>query len=192
MPRQPSLFEPEPESELPAGFRYDADILGERQQRELVERLSSLEVQPFQFQGWLGKRRVLAFGWKYDYTNLSFDPAPAIPEFLLPLRERAAAFAGLAADRLQQALVTEYQPGAGIGWHRDRPVFGDVVGISLLAPCMLRLRRATATGGWQRASVPLQARSAYLLRGPVRDEWEHSISPMASLRYSVTFRALRA
>ena len=87
-------------------------------------------------------------------------------------------------------LVTEYPPGATIGWHRDRPEFGDVVGISLLTPCVFRLRRRKGPG-WERASLTVDRRSAYLLRGSVRTDWEHSIPAVAALRYSITFRTLR-
>ena len=105
------------------------------------------------------------------------------------MRDSAADFAGLAPAELVHALVTEYTPGAAIGWHRDRPVFGDVIGISLASSCRFRLRRKQASG-WQRAALVLEPRSAYLLRGPVRREWEHSIPPAERLRYSVTFRSL--
>jgi alkylated DNA repair dioxygenase AlkB len=133
----------------------------------------------------------VSYGWRYDFAEEALRPAEAIPGFLLPLRARAAAFADLAPERLPHVLVTEYDAGAGIGWHRDKGVFGDVVGISLLAPCRFRLRRRRGDG-WERASVDAAPRSAYLLRGPSRTEWEHSIPPVDALRYSVTFRDLRA
>ena len=110
-----------------------------------------------------------------------------MPDFLLPLRERAAAFAQLPEAELRQALVTEYAPGAGIGWHRDKPMFGEVIGVSLLSPCNLRFRRA-APDGWERRSLNPAPRSAYLLQGPARNEWEHSIPGVKTQRYSVTFR----
>jgi alkylated DNA repair dioxygenase AlkB len=113
-----------------------------------------------------------------------------MPDFLLPLRERAAAFAGLQPSELQQVLLTEYQPGAPIGWHKDRSVFGDVVGISLLAACTFRFRRK-AGAAWERQSLELAPRSAYVLRDSARTEWEHSISPVTELRYSITFRNFR-
>ena len=106
-----------------------------------------------------------------------------MPDFLLPLRERAAAFAGLEPAALQQVLLTEYGPGAGIGWHKDRSVFGEVVGISLLSPCVFRLRRRTAAKprpAWERRSLTLAPRSAYLLSGPARTDWEHSIPEVES------------
>ncbi len=114
-----------------------------------------------------------------------------MPAWLLPLRERAAAFAGIAPPGLQQVLLSEYSPGAGIGWHRDKAVFGEVVGISLVSPCVFRLRRKSGSG-WERASIVAEPRSAYLLRGPARSEWEHSIPAVDSLRYSITFRNVRS
>jgi alkylated DNA repair dioxygenase AlkB len=113
-----------------------------------------------------------------------------IPPFLLTLRERAATFAGLAPPDLQQVLLTEYAPGAGIGWHRDRPVFAEVVGLSLLSRCVFRLRRKTGAT-WERTSLTLEPRSAYLLQGPSRTEWEHSIPAVEALRYSITFRSFK-
>src|ERR1051326_5280025 len=113
-----------------------------------------------------------------------------MPDFLRDLRETAARFAELPAARLQHVLVIEYGEGAGIGWHRDKPVFGDVVGLSLLSPCVFRLRRKVGPRRWERVSLTAQPRSAYVLRGPSRTEWEHSIPPVDALRYSVTFRNL--
>jgi alkylated DNA repair dioxygenase AlkB len=127
---------------------------------------------------------------RYDYNGGGIKTADPIPEFLAPLRDRAAAFAALPSEQLVAALVTEYKPGAAIGWHRDRPHYGDVIGVSLLAPCTFRLRRKR-DGGWDRASLRADPRSIYLMRGPSRDEWEHSIPAVEALRYSVTFRALR-
>src|SRR5690606_24325806 len=120
-----------------------------------------------------------------------FYKTDEIPDFLHPLRVRAAAFAGLAPLALEHVLLTEYAPGAGIGWHRDKPVFGEVVGVSLLAPCAFRLRRRRESG-WERAAFEAEPRSAYLLSGPARRDWEHSIAPMQRLRYSATFRTLAA
>ena len=132
----------------------------------------------------------MSFGWQYDFTHARLHRVEDMPEFLLSIRDRAAAFAGLAAGELQHVLLTEYGPGAPIGWHRDRGVFAEVVGISLLSPCTFRLRRK-AGEKWERASVVLGPRSAYLLAGPARTEWEHSIPPVEALRYSITFRNLR-
>ena len=176
---------------FPEGFRYRAELLSPADERALVEHVRALPFREFVFQGYTGKRRVVSFGWRYDFDTATLCPADPMPDFLLGLREAAAAFAGTAADHLAQALVTEYSAGSAIGWHRDRPVFGDVVGVSLLAPCTFRLRRP-AGASWECVSLTAEPRSAYLLRGPVRAEWEHSIPAVAALRYSVTFRSLRA
>ena len=113
-----------------------------------------------------------------------------MPGFLLPLRKKAAEFAGLGQESLQHVLVTEYGPGAGIGWHKDKAMFAEVVGISLLAPCRFRLRRKSGDK-WERASLIAEPRSVYLLAGPARSEWEHSIPSVEQLRYSLTFRNFR-
>jgi alkylated DNA repair dioxygenase AlkB len=153
-------------------------------------RVRELAFREFEFHGYTGKRRVVSFGWHYDFGERQLRKADDIPDFLLALRPLAAAFADLHSEDLQHVLVTEYAPGAGIGWHRDKAVFGQVVGISLLAPCVFRLRREVR-GQWERVNVVAEPRSAYLLSGPARTEWEHSIPPVDALRYSITFRNLR-
>lgn len=154
--------------------------------------LARLEFTAFRFQGWQGRRRTVSFGWRYDFEGGGLQPAPPLPAFLVPLRDRAARLAGVEAAAFEHALVLEYAAGAGIGWHRDRPDFDVVAGISLAAPCTLRLRRRIRPGprGFQRVALPLAPGSAYVLRGVVRREWEHSIAPMDQLRYSITFRSL--
>jgi alkylated DNA repair dioxygenase AlkB len=188
MTSQLALFDAEPA--LPAGFRYTPALLSTSEESELVAHLRALPLKEFEFHGYLGKRRVASFGWHYDFAREALDRVDDMPAFLRALRERAAAFAAMEPERLQHVLVTEYGAGAGIGWHRDKAVFGEIVGISLLAPCLFRLRRKMGTT-WERASITAEPRSAYLLSGPSRSEWEHSIPPVESLRYSVTFRNLR-
>lgn len=191
--QQLSLFDAP--SKLPEGLVYSTEVISPAMEEALIARMAELPFKEFEFQGYLGKRRVVWFGLHYDFTAGRLSGTEAMPDFLLPLRDRAAGFAGLAPADLRHALVTEYSPGAGIGWHRDRPVFDDVVGISLQAPCTFRLRRKTGakTGStWERASLTADPRSAYLLRGPSRTVWEHSIPPVDTLRYSVTFRSLKA
>jgi alkylated DNA repair dioxygenase AlkB len=175
----------------PEGFRYEADLLPLDEERELVARVRELPLKEFEFHGYVGKRRVVSFGWHYDFGERSLSQTEEIPSFLLPARNRAAAFAGVEPHDLPHALVTEYGPGAAIGWHRDKGVFGDVIGISLRAPCVFRLRRKAGTR-WERYSLTAEPRSVYLLRGASRTEWEHSIPAVDALRYSITFRTLRS
>ena len=185
---QIDLFAPAPAPIVP-GISYAADIISAAEEKALIAALDAIEVTPFRYQGWLGKRLTASFGWRYDFDNGSFSTAEPIPDFLLPLRERAAGFAGLTPEDLVHSLIVRYDPGAGIGWHRDRPLFEHVIGISLEAPATLRLRRRRE-GGFDRAALPLAPRSIYHLSGEARHDWEHSIAPMDVRRWSVTFRSL--
>src|SRR5215213_3843150 len=173
------------------GFRYQPELISAADEDALVARVRELPFQEFEFHGFRGKRRVVSFGWKYEFSGGGqLRKAEEIPEFLLRLRSLAASFARLDADAFQHVLVTEYGPGAGIGWHRDKAVFGQVVGVSLLAPCVLRFRRKMKTK-WDRVNVLAERGSAYHLTGPARAEWEHSILRVDALRYSITFRTMR-
>ena len=191
MSDQLALFDSQsPQPTLPDGFRYAPDVVAPDDETALLAHVRELPFRDFEFHGYTGKRRVVSFGWQYDFNAETLRTTNDMPEFLLALRDVAARFAGMEPSRLQQVLVTEYSAGAGIGWHRDKAVFGEVIGISLLAPCVFRLRRAVGTR-WERASIVAEPRSAYLLSGASRTEWEHSIPAVASLRYSITFRNLR-
>ena len=180
------LFDPPP-AVLPAGFKYQPDLISKETERTLAEQIAGLPLKEFEFQGFLGKRRIVSFGWRYDFNGGGLQKTEDLPTFLLPVREQAAAFAGMPPERLQQVLLTEYKPGVQIGWHKDRSVFGEVIGVSLLSSCTFRLRRKLGTK-WERASIVAEPRSAYLLSGPARTEWEHSIPAVEALRYSITFR----
>jgi alkylated DNA repair dioxygenase AlkB len=186
---QPSLFEQLPT--MPEGFRYQSNLLSSDDERELVARFADLPFRAFEFHGYVGRRRVVSYGWQYDFNDERLRKTEDMPEFLLPARAKAAAFAGLDPSDLQHALITEYSPGAAIGWHKDKAVFSEVVGLSLMSPCTFRFRRK-AGSRWERASFTAEPRSAYLLNGSSRTEWEHSIPAVDSQRYSLTFRNLRA
>src|SRR2546423_4397698 len=175
---------------LPEGFRYEREVLSRDAEATLLQQFRDLPFKEFQFHGYVGKRRVVSYGWQYDFTEARLKKTEDIPDFLLPVREIAARFASLKPTDLHHVLVTEYSPGSAIGWHRDKAVFGDVIGISLLSSCNFRLRRKAGTR-WERASIIAEPRSAYLMRGPSRTEWEHSIPPVDSLRYSITLRNFR-
>ncbi len=165
------------------------DLVGTEDEAALLRNIEALSFQPFDFHGFLANRHVAWFGWRYDYAGGQLRDSEPIPPFLLLWRTRVAAFADLSPESLQQVLINKYTPGAGIGWHRDKPMFGDVIGVSLAAPCTLRLRRKQGSS-WERASHHVQPRSAYLLRGEARWDWQHSIPPVEAIRYSVTFRTL--
>jgi alkylated DNA repair dioxygenase AlkB len=164
-------------------------VISEAEEHALLDRLQDLDLAPFRFHGFLGNRRTQSFGWRYDFEDASFTPAEPIPDWLQPLRERAASFAGLEPDDFVHVLLARYDPGAGIGWHRDRDVFEHVVGISFNTTARLRFRQRTSSG-FRRANLEVAPRSAYLLSGEARNDWEHSISPGEDLRFSITVRTL--
>jgi len=176
---------------MPEGFHYWPELISEEEEAALLEGVSRLEFKPFEFKGFLGNRRVIAFGWRYDFNDSSLKRAAEIPAFLYPVRERAAEAAGIAPDAIEHAMITEYSAGAAIGWHRDRSIFGEVIGVSLASRCTFRFRRKTGQK-WDRASIILDPRSAYHLVGPARTDWEHSIPAVATLRYSITFRTMKS
>jgi hypothetical protein len=185
-----SLFEPE----LPEGFHYREAFITAVEEATLVTEISHLEFFDFEMRGVVARRRVIFFGQSYEGRD-----AVALPEFLVPWRDAAARWAGLQGPAFAMALVNEYQPGAPIGWHRDAPQYGIVAGISLLSACRMKFRPYSAPSRVSRATAPRRAthelllapRSAYLVTGPSRQEYEHSIPAVSTLRYSVTFRTLR-
>jgi alkylated DNA repair dioxygenase AlkB len=174
---------------LVAGLEYRPDFITKAEEEALIERLSSEDLSPFRFHGWTGKRLTRTYGWRYDFDDASFAPAEPIPDWLEPLRTKAAGFAGVTPEDFAHVLLVRYDPGAGIGWHRDRPQFETVAGISLGSPAILRFRRRRP-GGFDRTNVAVEPRSAYVLSGEARHEWEHSIAPGDTLRFSITFRTL--
>ena len=192
MDAQPCLFDLPlaPKIPLPEGFRYQDNLITPQEEADLVARLQDLPFKPYEHLGYFGNRRIAGFGWRQDEAGRMVETGEPIPEVLLPLLSKVAAFAGLPQDSFRHALVTEYSPGAGIGWHRDRPPAVAIAGVSLGSPCTFRLRRRIA-GAFERASITAAPRSAYLMSGPARSDWEHSIPEVEALRYSVTFRTVR-
>jgi alkylated DNA repair dioxygenase AlkB len=192
MSGQQALFtelEKKPSQVAPRGFRYQEEAISEQEQTDLVTAIQSLDLKPFEFHGYIGNRRVINFGFEYDFTRHFVEKADGIPQFLHELLGRAAEFTGNNQDAFQQVGINEYQVGAGIGWHKDKPEFGIIVGVSLLAPATMRFRKKE-NGNWVRVSQTLKPRSIYLLSGEARTEWEHSVPPLDSLRYAITFRTL--
>jgi alkylated DNA repair dioxygenase AlkB len=184
---QGELFDPP--RRLPEGFRYQTDLLTPEEEAALANELGSLPFKPFDFHGYLANRQVVSFGYRYDYGRRQVVDTSPMPDFLAPLRQKIAVAFGGSAAAFEQVLINEYRPGAGIGWHRDKAEFGEVVGVSLLAPCSLRFRRRSGET-WDRASLNVAPRSGYLLSGPSRVDWQHSIPPLERHRYSITFRTL--
>jgi alkylated DNA repair protein (DNA oxidative demethylase) len=173
----------------PSGLAIAEAIVTPDEERVLIAAIDAAELSPFRFHGWLGKRLTASYGWRYDFDDASLTLTAPIPDWLLPVRERAARFARLPTGELAQALLIRYDPGAGIGWHRDRAVFEQVLGISLGSAAAMRFRRRRP-GGFDRASVLLRPRSIYHLAGAARYHWEHSIAPLDVTRWSITFRSL--
>jgi alkylated DNA repair dioxygenase AlkB len=187
MPEQGELFAAPP---IVPGLRLVREAVSAAEQEQLAARIDAAPLAPFQFGQWEGKRLTVHYGSAYDFSRQRLDDAPPLPDWLLALRDKLAPQAGLDPAAFAAALVLRYDPGAGIGWHRDRPQYGEVLGLSLTAPCILRLRRRTTTG-FERRNLALPPRSLYLLSGEVRREWEHSIAPLDTTRRSITLRTLR-
>ena len=167
------------------------DAIGEAAESEISDLIDAAPLAPFQFGQWQGKRLTANYGSAYDYQRGRPTEAPPLPDWLLDLRARLAPQVSRDPQDFVQGLLIRYDPGAQIGWHRDRPQYGEVLGLSLGSGATLRLRRRTA-GGFERRNVELPRRSLYLLSGEVRDEWEHSIAPLDTTRRSVTLRTMRA
>jgi len=172
------------------GFVLVDQAVSVAEERAIEARIDAAPLAPFRFGQWQGKRLTVHYGSAYDFSRHKLDQAPPLPDWLVAMRDKLAPQVGRDPAAFAAALLIRYDPGAGIGWHRDRPQYGEVLGLSLSASCVLRLRRRTATG-FERRNVELPPRSLYLLSGEVRREWEHSIVPMDVTRRSVTLRTLR-
>lgn len=175
--------------DLPKGFEYRQDFLSPEEEQDLLTKVAGLDFQPFEFQGYIAKRRIVEYGYEYDFSSRRTSAAPAIPEFLNPIRVRAAEWAALRSNEIVEAVITEYMPGSPIGWHRDVPQFEAIIGISLGSASRMRFKPYKSEG--KIISVVLDPRSAYMLRGIARWNFQHSIPAVKRLRYSITFRTLR-
>jgi alkylated DNA repair dioxygenase AlkB len=175
----------------PAGLRYQPEFVPPPAETELIARISELPLQPFQFGAYQGKRRVASFGFRYDYGLRRLQEADPIPAWLASIIAGVEQYGDLPAGSVRQILCTEYEVGVGIGWHRDKPQFDQVFGLSLGAPCKFRFRRA-AGDKWERFTLSAEPRSLYRMSGESRHGWEHSIPAVEQRRYSITFRTMRA
>jgi alkylated DNA repair dioxygenase AlkB len=193
--RDPSLFEVS--ARVPDGFIYRQNFIPEAEEHELIREIQELHLTPFKYYQFTGKRRTVSFGWEYEFGKSDITTAPDIPAVLLPVRTRAGNLFNLDPNSLIQTSIIEYSTGSPIGWHRDIPHFGVVVGISLGAACRMRFRkysrgRSKKTNRDEILSIELQPRSIYLMSGDSREIWQHSIPPVKELRYAIMMRTLRA
>ncbi len=184
---------------LPDGFVYEPEFVTKQEEAELLRAIRGLDFKPFEFHEYTAKRRIVEYGWDYDFQSRRATAGRPLPDFLLPLRARCAAFIGAPSSMIVEVVVTEYPEGAPIGWHRDVPQFETIVGISLLGSCRMRLREIVPAshikGHYKKPakifSIEIEPRSLYVLEGAARWEYQHSIAPLKSLRYSITFRTIR-
>ena len=186
MPEQLALFAGEAAS--PEGLRYMADFISPEIEQELIAHVAALPLRPFQFGQYEGRRRVASFGFRYDYSLRRLEEASPVPAWLGPVTEMVEAFGG-PATRIRQVLCTEYDAGVGIGWHRDKPHFERIFGLSLGSSCRFRFRRRSGNK-WQRFTLEAGPRSIYLMSGASRSQWEHSIPAVEAPRCSITFRTM--
>jgi alkylated DNA repair dioxygenase AlkB len=175
---------------LPPGFRYVPEFIDAGEEARLLEALATVEFSDVAMRGQIARRRTAHFGWVYGYESWRIEPGPPLPSAFHPLRGKAAALIDVAEEALAEVLITTYPAGAGIGWHRDAPQFGVVIGISLLSPCRFRFQRGSGDAR-ETTAIELAPRSAYVLDGEARSGWQHAIPPTKAPRYSITFRTLR-
>ena len=184
-------------AQVPEGFIYRADFISEAEEQELMQEIQKVHLEPFKYYQFTGKRRTASFGWQYEFGASEVTAAPELPPFVLSVRARAERVFDIDPNTLIQVSIIEYSPGSPIGWHRDIPHFGVVIGVSLGAACRMRFRKFSRVRTKQRnrdevLSMELQPRSIYLMSGASRESWQHSIPPVKQLRYAIMMRTLRA
>jgi alkylated DNA repair dioxygenase AlkB len=192
---EPTLFHAS--AQVPDGFLYRENFISEAQEHELIQEIQRVHLEPFRYYQFTGKRRTASFGWQYEFGASEVTAAAELPPFLLSLRTRAGKLFAIDPNTLIQASIIEYSTGSPIGWHRDIPHFGDVIGISLGAACRMRFRKYSRVRTKKRNrdevfSIELQPSSIYLMSGASRESWQHSIPPVKELRYAIMMRTLRA
>src|SRR5688572_4843610 len=176
---------------MPEGLLYQEEFLSGHDEEDLLAVLRKLPLEEAKYKSFTARRRTAAYGSSYDFDTNQLGPAPEIPQFLVPLRKRAAGLIGVEEEAIKHALVTEYRPGTELGWHRDIGEFGIVVGVSLGGTCRMRFRRYPPEQGAKAFNLDLAPRSVYVLRDEIRWRWQHSVARTGELRYSVTLRTLR-
>jgi len=189
-PSQPSLFDHVESPTEPAGLAYCEEFITTGEERDLIALVLSLPLKCAAYKEYTARRRVVSFGWSYDYETNELLDAPPIPAEFSFLRERIGDWAGLDPESLAQLRVADYAPGTPLGWHRDVPDYEVVAGVSLGTPATLRFRPYPPTPGVKAAVRRLEVgpRSLYTMRGAARWEWQHAVPPTPGQRWSLTFR----
>jgi alkylated DNA repair dioxygenase AlkB len=173
------------------GYFYQRDFLSIAEEAGLLREIEHLPLAPAEYRQYLARRRIVSYGGRYDFSARRLEAAQPLPPFLLPLRERVAQWCGRSVQEFTHAMIAEYSPGTPLGWHRDVPDFELIVGISLLSPCRIRFRPYPPPPRAKSIAIELAPRSIYRLEGDARWKWQHSVPPVRSLRYSITFRTQR-
>ena len=176
---------------MPDGLLYERDFIGAGEEAALLEEIGRLPLQEAKYKAYSARRRIAVFGSAYDFETYQLGPAPPLPLFLKPLKERVARLIGVPPESFPHALINEYRPGTPLGWHRDVPEFELVVGVSLAGACRMRFRPYPPQMGAKAYVLDLEPRSVYVLRDEIRWRWQHSVAPTKELRYSITFRTRR-
>ena len=178
----------------PEGFEYVPQFLTALEEKSLLEEIAKLSLSSFVFQGFEARRKVASFGYDYSFDKRSLSKGKDIPTIFNPLIAKVASYLSLTPDLFEELLITEYPVGSVINWHRDAPPFDIIVGISLHADSVFRLRpyEKKRQGRGSIISIPLKRRSLYIIRGSARTDWQHSIAPVKEFRYSITLRTLKS
>jgi alkylated DNA repair dioxygenase AlkB len=185
-----TLFQIEPV--LPEGFSYQPDFISIEEEQLLIDNIKNIELHTFIFQGFEAKRKVASFGFDYSFDKRSLTKGEPIPAAFLPLVQKVAPKLNVNDTDIAELLVIEYPVGAVMNWHRDAPPFDKIAGISLLSDCIFKFRphdKAKQRRG-SIISIPVRRRSLYIMQGPSRSEWQHSVAPNKNIRYSITLRTL--
>jgi len=186
-------------AELPHGLVFRHAFLSTAEESALLELFATLPFREAKFNEYYARRRVVSFhadddNGRYEAGDDDLAPAGSPPPLLESLRQKVAAFVDIQGDQFVHVLVSEYRPGTPIGWHRDKPQYGLVAGVSLGSRARMRFRPLPAPGAWTRVDpkslivLDLEPRSIYVMRGDIRSRWQHSLLPTKALRYSVTMR----
>jgi alkylated DNA repair dioxygenase AlkB len=179
--------------EFPEGFTYYPEFISREEEGELLAIIKRTELHNMIFQGYTANRKVASFGFDYSFDKRQLTKGKEIPLDFNFIVNKVAGYLEIPSVSFAELLITEYDPGTVINWHRDAPPFGFIAGISLLSDCTFRLRpqEKVKQGRSSIISFQVQRRSLYVLDGPSRSDWQHSISPVRQTRYSVTFRTLK-